>query len=79
MQGWHAQRLLGFGEVTEPIIKVSRNETLSVAPGFCFNLYIIDGIPSSYCYILMLYGQEKNLHSSGKREKHLKSIGMVPL
>lgn len=22
MQGWHAQRLLGYGEVTEPIIKV---------------------------------------------------------
>lgn len=23
MQGWHAQRLLGSGEVTEPIVKVS--------------------------------------------------------
>lgn len=40
MQGWHAQRLLGFGEVTEPIIK------------------------------------EKSLHSTARREKHLKSIGL---
>ena len=22
MQGWHAQRLLGYGEVAEPVIKV---------------------------------------------------------
>ncbi|KAH7530552.1 hypothetical protein JRO89_XSUnG0021300 [Xanthoceras sorbifolium] len=40
MQGWHAQRLLGYGEVTEPIIK------------------------------------EKSLHSTARREKHLKSIGL---
>ncbi|KAK4854184.1 hypothetical protein QYF36_015761 [Acer negundo] len=40
MQGWHAQRLLGYGEVTEPIVK------------------------------------EKSLHSTARREKHLKSIGL---
>ncbi|XP_024928801.1 AT-rich interactive domain-containing protein 6 isoform X1 [Ziziphus jujuba] len=42
MQGWHAQRLLGYGEVAEPVIK------------------------------------DKNLNSTAKREKNLRSIGMIP-
>lgn len=25
MQGWHAQRLLGYGEAAEPVIKVCRD------------------------------------------------------
>ncbi|XP_020984694.1 AT-rich interactive domain-containing protein 6 isoform X3 [Arachis duranensis] len=41
MQGWHAQRLLGYGEVAEPVIK------------------------------------DKNSNSTPKREKNLKSIGML--
>ncbi|KAF3964660.1 hypothetical protein CMV_011081 [Castanea mollissima] len=41
MQGWHSQRLLGYGEVAEPIIK------------------------------------DKNLNSTLKREKNLKSIGSL--
>ncbi|VVA23175.1 AT-rich interactive domain-containing protein 5 [Prunus avium] len=41
MQGWHAQRLVGYGEVAEPIIK------------------------------------DKNLSSTSKREKNLKSIGSI--
>ncbi|KAJ7967014.1 AT-rich interactive domain-containing protein [Quillaja saponaria] len=41
MQGWHAQRLLGYGEVAEPIIK------------------------------------DKNLNSMPRREKNLKSIGII--
>ncbi|KAK7409841.1 hypothetical protein VNO78_00196 [Psophocarpus tetragonolobus] len=41
MQGWHAQRLLGYGEVAEPVIK------------------------------------DKNFSSTPKREKNLKSIGMI--
>ncbi|XP_059459982.1 AT-rich interactive domain-containing protein 6 [Corylus avellana] len=41
MQGWHSQRLLGYGEVAEPIIK------------------------------------DKNLNSTQKREKNLKSIGLL--
>ncbi|MED6179660.1 AT-rich interactive domain-containing protein 5 [Stylosanthes scabra] len=41
MQGWHAQRLLGYGEVAEPVIK------------------------------------DKNSSTTPKREKNLKSIGML--
>ncbi|KAK7310647.1 hypothetical protein RJT34_08271 [Clitoria ternatea] len=41
MQGWHAQRLLGYGEVAEPVIK------------------------------------DKNFSSTPKREKNLKSIGVI--
>ncbi|XP_014501952.1 AT-rich interactive domain-containing protein 5 isoform X1 [Vigna radiata var. radiata] len=41
MQGWHAQRLLGYGEVAEPATK------------------------------------DKNFSSTPKREKNLKSIGMI--
>ncbi|XP_062163922.1 AT-rich interactive domain-containing protein 6 [Alnus glutinosa] len=41
MQGWHSQRLLGYGEVAEPIIK------------------------------------DKNLNSAQKREKNLRSIGLL--
>ncbi|KAK9270594.1 hypothetical protein L1049_026176 [Liquidambar formosana] len=41
MQGWHVQRLYGYGEVGEPIIK------------------------------------DKNLNSTQKREKNLKSIGLI--
>ncbi|XP_027353889.1 AT-rich interactive domain-containing protein 5 isoform X2 [Abrus precatorius] len=41
MQGWHAQRLLGYGEVAEPVIK------------------------------------DKSFSSTPKREKNLKSIGVI--
>ncbi|KAK7351835.1 hypothetical protein VNO77_11565 [Canavalia gladiata] len=41
MQGWHAQRLLGYGEVAEPVIK------------------------------------DKNFSSTPRREKNLKSIGVI--
>ncbi|PRQ19418.1 putative transcription factor & chromatin remodeling ARID family [Rosa chinensis] len=41
MQGWHAQRLVGYGEIAEPIVK------------------------------------DKNLSTTPKREKNLKSIGSI--
>lgn len=46
MQGWHSQRLLGNGEVGDPIIKVcgSINQTFCLIVGFFFVFFLVHTI-----------------------------------
>lgn len=43
MQGWHAQRLLGYGEIAEPIIKVIETPFLAI------NFYNVNYLGSLLC------------------------------
>lgn len=53
MQGWHSQRLLGNGEVGDPIIKVcgSINQTFCLIVGFFFVFFF----GSHYCYFYLYF------------------------
>ena len=62
MQGWHSQRLLESGDVTEPIVKVSIQILLTLYDLLCAMM------------LFVLLFQDKGLGSTTK-QKNLKNIG----
>lgn len=77
MQGWHAQRLMGYGEVPESAVKVWWDLWISIplltviccvyTLVWCFN----------HLTCLYFLAQDKNFSPTPKREKNLKNIGML--
>lgn len=79
MQGWHSQRLLGNGEVGDPIIKVNvRVDFYAVIFSLHYS-YLSSIVFWLFIVFLPFYWtchlQDKNSFSTPKREKQLKSVG----
>lgn len=69
MQGWHSQRMLGNGEVGDPIIKVFK--FLMEFTFASFGIIILGFLQ----YVISLLLQDKGSVSLLKKDKHLKSVG----